>query len=565
MDELISTALFENIQVKPLISSEKDKYLALASLASLKDFLPSFDASKNTDLLAIAFNACVANRVNRNDDIIDTETAIAIYKHFINKPINIEHNRKRNVGVILTAGFSEYGTDRPLTEEQVKDLKTPFNVTLGGVIWKKVDENVANAIEESSDPDSRFYQSISASWELGFYKYRILLLDATKKNLDDHEPVSDAQEFETLKPHLRALKGSGSYENKRVCRMIFSSEASVVVPNGIGLTENPAAEVKGILVGKNEESQARDGFPDHKVPDTAQKDESFKGKHTITKCSCGSVMKGCDCDDHEEGKSCGAKDAKTRTIERGCAKCKENEKNISHSTISTVNTERHKVMPLKFKSIEEITDESLKQSNAASIGEFIGEHIREKAAIWQSEKQILDKQLVDAKAAADKASEDLKTFKSEFDKLKETIASLEKEKKDREAVEKFNERMSSLAEVFEFDDEASKAVVEEVKAIASDEDFAKYQKKAEVLFKHFKKEKAAAAAAATTATQQTSQASATAATTADNKQTAVDNAVDNAAKDKAGVTNTTSASEPKFAEKFSKAFEFTKENFDVKL
>ena len=113
----------------------------MASLVDVGDFVPNIDTEKNIDLLPIAFNACVANRVNKNGDVIDTPTAIEIYENFVNKPINIEHNRERVVGAILTAGFSEFGTDKPLTAEQVAETNTPFNITLGGIVWKVVTIN----------------------------------------------------------------------------------------------------------------------------------------------------------------------------------------------------------------------------------------------------------------------------------------------------------------------------------------------------------------------------------------------------------------------------------------
>ena len=86
--------------VKPVVSEEKDKYLALASLQKIEKFLPDVDVETNIDLLPIAFNSFVANRVNKNGDVVDTKTAVEIYEHFKNKPINIEHNRKRVVGTI---------------------------------------------------------------------------------------------------------------------------------------------------------------------------------------------------------------------------------------------------------------------------------------------------------------------------------------------------------------------------------------------------------------------------------------------------------------------------------
>ena len=150
------TSIFSST-VKPIVSEDKDKYLSLASMVDLEKFIPDVDTEKEVDLLPIAFNSFVANRVNKNGDVIDTETSIAVYKSFINKPMNVEHNRDRIVGTILTAGFSEFGTDRPLTEEDVTGASGPFNVTLGGVVWRIVNPDLADFIEDSADPTSDNY------------------------------------------------------------------------------------------------------------------------------------------------------------------------------------------------------------------------------------------------------------------------------------------------------------------------------------------------------------------------------------------------------------------------
>lgn len=241
--------------LKPLVSEEKDKYLALASLAEVGGFIPNVDTEKNVDLLPVAFNAAVVNRVNRNGDVIDSLTALASYKDFINKPINFEHNRERIVGVILTAGFSEFGSDIPLTEDQVKDLKGPYNITLGGVIWKIANPNLATMIEDSSDSTSVNYQKISASWELGFNEYNLIVIEGESKNIEDGSEISDASEIETLKANLRTFGGSGKIDkSKSLYRKVIGN----VVPLGIGLTETPAADVKGVATIKIEEKQQPD-------------------------------------------------------------------------------------------------------------------------------------------------------------------------------------------------------------------------------------------------------------------------------------------------------------------
>ena len=99
------TTIFSS-KIKPVIAEERDKYLALASAIEVAQFVPDIDTEKQVDLLPVAFNAFVANRVNKNGDVVDTDTALAFYKDFKNKPINIEHNRDRVIGTILTAGLS---------------------------------------------------------------------------------------------------------------------------------------------------------------------------------------------------------------------------------------------------------------------------------------------------------------------------------------------------------------------------------------------------------------------------------------------------------------------------
>jgi hypothetical protein len=246
------TATFSSI-LKPLVSEEKDKYLALASLMEVGNFIPNIDTEKNVDLLPVAFNAAVVNRVNKNGDVIDTETAIASYKDFINKPINIEHNREKIVGVILTAGFSEFGSDASLTEEQVKDLKGPFNITLGGVIWKIANPHLADKIEDSSDVTSDKYQSVSASWELGFNEYNVVMIDGESKNIEDGSLISDASQIDSIKNSLRAFGGSGKLDKtKSIYRKVIGN----VVPLGVGLTETPAADVKGVATLKAEAKEA---------------------------------------------------------------------------------------------------------------------------------------------------------------------------------------------------------------------------------------------------------------------------------------------------------------------
>ena len=240
---------FANIQIKPVVSEEKDKYLSLASIANLKKFLPDVDTSKNIDLLPIAFDACVVNRVNKNGDVINSATAAEMVKNFINKPINIEHDRSRVVGCILTANFSKFGNNESLAELDVKNMKEPFYITLGGVMWKIINPQLANLIEESNDPSSENYMKVSASWELGFSDYDLVLLDNNNKNLEDAKFITDEGQKDKLSKNLKALGGTGKIDNNTY---IYRQVIGDVIPLGIGLTSNPAADVQGVATKDND-------------------------------------------------------------------------------------------------------------------------------------------------------------------------------------------------------------------------------------------------------------------------------------------------------------------------
>lgn len=257
--------------LKPMVSEEKDKYLALASLAQLGDFLPNINTEKNVDLLPVAFNAAVINRVNKNGDVIDTATAASLYKDFINKPINLEHNREKIIGVILTAGFSQFGSDTILTEEEITNLKGPFNITLGGVLWRIANPKLADMIEDSGDSSSSNYQKISASWELGFSEFNLIVVEGESKNIEDGLEISDASQVEDMKANLRAFGGTGKIgKTKSVYRKVVGN----VIPLGIGLTETPAADVKGIISTQNDSKEV-------KAEEIISKNENLNVNNTI--------------------------------------------------------------------------------------------------------------------------------------------------------------------------------------------------------------------------------------------------------------------------------------------
>ena len=123
-----------------------------ASLDSLKTLIPEdVDLDKNIDLMAVAFNAAVVNRFNKNGDGIDTATALAIKDYFIHKPTNIEHQKNKVVGHIISSSFSEYGTNKILEASELEDEKGAFNIALGALVYKIVNPTFAKLLEQSQE------------------------------------------------------------------------------------------------------------------------------------------------------------------------------------------------------------------------------------------------------------------------------------------------------------------------------------------------------------------------------------------------------------------------------
>lgn len=236
-------SVFDGIIVQAKIAQDEDKYLATASINQLKQFLPThIDLDINKDLMAVAFDAFVVNRGNKNGHIIGNEVAFNMLKNFVNKPFNIEHNRKTIVGFCTGYGFSEFGSSNPLTFEQVQNTKDPFNVVLSGFVWKIANPQFAEELVESSDPSSSKYLSVSASWELGFNEFNIA---KGSKNLNDATIIDDTDNIMAIKNNLKVFGGNGIDEDGSP---IFLNLQGNVLPLGIGFTNNPAAEVKGVVI-----------------------------------------------------------------------------------------------------------------------------------------------------------------------------------------------------------------------------------------------------------------------------------------------------------------------------
>jgi hypothetical protein len=560
LEDFPYTSTFSAV-LKPLISEERDKYLAVASLKQIAKYIPSdVDSSTNVDLLPFACNAFVANRVNKNDDVADSATSVHLAKLFTYKPVNIEHNRSKVMGVILSHAFTKFGSDDPLTEKQALASTEPFNVTLGGVLWRIVDPDTAKLIEDSSDPASKNFESVAASWEVGFMDYALATIDGKSKNLSDAELITDADQIKKLTPYLTAFKGKGSVEGgKRLYRVVGSG----ALPFGIGLTENPAAEVNGVATQKSK------GLAAKKTATASEENGEVTTEVTPQVASETTPQ---------------ISQAATTTTQEADASLQENQETSSQTNKNNVIKDNSKIMAIKITKIEDLTDENLKQIVASDLSQWVKDQLAAANQAYTTEKSKLETSVQTATAKQTELQATVEKLTKDVADVTKNYNELKAKEDARVKQDRFNGRMATLDQDFNLTDEIRAAITTEV-ADLDDTAYATHKKKLDVLLAANKKTAQAAAttvttaavAAAATTTAATTTAAATqvaaqtvqvavASATTDAQKAAVDTALANASQDTTKVPGAAIAAEPQGSlAKFSKAFGKDQWISDVKL
>lgn len=232
-------------------SFKKGQQIARASLEPLAALMPEIDFECNSDLASVAFPATCINEFNDNGHGISSEVAVKVAKNFIHKPINIEHGQYDIVGHLITVGFSDKASGEIITEEAALKTRSTYNLSLGGVIYKRIWSGLCDAIERQNLPktsrdeewDEMFPMPLfSASWEIGFEDYVIAV---GNKYLEKCELIEDEAGIEKYSKFLKWKGGTGFDEEGRPVFCLIVGEAT---PLGIGFTSNPAADVQGILI-----------------------------------------------------------------------------------------------------------------------------------------------------------------------------------------------------------------------------------------------------------------------------------------------------------------------------
>lgn len=407
----------------------ENSFISTASLENLKQLLPSnqIDLGKNIDLMGVAFDAAVINQFNKNDDGIDSETAVKIAPYFIHKPTNIEHNKQKIVGHIVSAGFSSWGENVPLTNDEVLQTNGLVNLALGAVVYKLIDPKFTDLVYRSTSEGNDLFNSVSASWELGFSEY-VLALGST--NLNEAEIISNPKHIEELRGNLRAYGGNGkTKDGSKIYRLVKGN----VYPLGIGFTSTPAANVKGLLLDNTE----------------VEENVNFKDK----------------------------RDKKVFAI---------NENLISQFKIKNVNNKKSMDLETFLSELKaSLQEKKFSEEAIAGMTSTFADAIREKDEEYRAAKQ--EKEATETKAKELLAS--VEGLQKELSETKVKLQEIEATQEAEKALVRFNSRMEAVDSVYALEDEDRQILASELKALnVSDEAFASYQEKLAIVWKHKNKE-----------------------------------------------------------------------------
>ena len=432
--------IFASDPVKVFLPQDEDINIAKAGIDSLKPFLdPSVDLEKNYDLIGVAFNAFVVNRANKNGQVISTEVALSSVENFKFKPMNIEHKRKNVAGLITNYGFSEYGTDKPLTLDEVKNKKDPFNVVLSGFVWRIVNDEFATKLEESSDPSSQSYLSISTSWEMGFKDFNIA---KGSENLSEAVVFTDSGEIDQLKDKLAHFGGKGLDEDGRP---LYINLVGEVLPLGIGFTTNPAADVKGVKVFGSDDLETKLSDEDD------AKDNTNSAPPETEVSTCSSQLT----ENHVE--------TNINIISNNFE-----EQQLVASDEFEIKENKKEKNKMLIKSIHDLNDDSLKQVCATDIRSLFEEEIKKASEKFSEEQAAKDNVIAEAEKTKAELETQLEQLREVGEQLKAELEKIKNEAEARELQEAFQNRMATLDEEFSLDDEDRQAIGEQIKNLDQD-------------------------------------------------------------------------------------------------
>lgn len=432
-----------------------DKKEISATLDHLKSLLPQDQTfiDENNDLIFTAFDLFTANLANKNGDCVLKDDSIKIAKGFVDRYANLEHNRWNIVGHANDYAFSTFGEDEPkiYSDKEVESLGEfdLFNISLAAIIYKMADPYFAEFVqEESSNPNSHYYNAISASFEVGFNDIWIAV---GSPNMADATIVKEAEEVAKLEPYLIASGGTGyTKEGQPVYRI-----AREVKPLGFGYVESPAGSVQGLVSA---------GFVQRELLEV----ESDKIEEKVDELKI-------SIDEKFEGLS--------KKIEAS--------QNIKDNNIKTsVNQKQNTKNRIMIKSIDDIQQDQMEQIQASDVRVFLKDEVSKANEAWEAKlnaeaqaKKDIEEDKAKLEETLDEQKTSLANQTKEIETLKNEIQTLKDAEIQAQADKDFQDRMELLSEEYDLEKDQKAVVAKAVKQLGSTEDFNNWKENFDIIAK----------------------------------------------------------------------------------
>ena len=351
-------------------------------------------------------------------------------QQFVHKPTNIEHDKKKIVGHIVSAAFSDYNDSSVLVNVDENE-KNPFNIALGAVIYKTVDKEFFDTLRKSTDQKSKTHNTVSASWEVGFSEYKIAV---GSKSLKDAEIVSDPKQIMEMKGMLKAFGGKGvTDDGTPIYRLIVGD----VYPLGIGFTMKPAANVKGVI------------------------SDEFKSE------------------EKKEAPVKSLNSSQTTELKKINSKISQNVNNTKIMELETLLSE------LK----DSLAEKKFSEEAVAGMTSTFADAIKSKDDEYKASLEAAEKEKAEIASAREELQASVESIKEELKAAQERIAEFEATKTAEEAVARFNSRMEEIDSIYDLEESDSSFIAEKIKGLdATEEAFAAFKDELSVFWASKNKE-----------------------------------------------------------------------------
>lgn len=259
--------------------SEQDRFISIASKNdNIRKLLPKeTDLTSNAGFVLFSGEGFVANLLNANNDGVGTKEAKTLAQGVPFTYLDVNHSRTRVCGVMVASAFTDYKTGKQLSEKEIDKTEDPFSVTVTGIVWAATYPELANEIKNINNNDSELKDSVFLSWECGFDKFNLLLIDPKKTKFSEGQIVTDESQIDRFLDKMVSNGGNGlTDDGLKIGRVPIGD----VLLLGFGLTENPAAAVGPIQVNKDIKTNASNDMEN--VIDNETKENKSKPKEIDT-------------------------------------------------------------------------------------------------------------------------------------------------------------------------------------------------------------------------------------------------------------------------------------------